>query len=105
MTTWLSTTKAAALLEVSPSTIRRLVDDDELHARRKTRNGAWLVSRESVEQYLDEIESGERQAPAYEEGFAAGYDEGVRDAEGECSDDEDDDGDIDDDDDDLNQDS
>ncbi len=94
-TKWLSTSEAADLMDVSPSTIRRLIDGEELDARRKTKSGPYLVSRDSVEEYLDDIETGKREHPevadAYKSGFDAGYDEAMADLDSDSDADEDDD--------------
>ena len=98
MAEYLTTSEAAEKMEVSPATVRRLIEDEELDGKRRTKSGPWLVSEESIEKYLEEIESGERESPDYAKGFDAGYDEGFSDAEAETKpDDEDEDPDDEDD--------
>ena len=75
-------------MDISPATVRRLIEDEELKAKRKTKSGPYLVDAKSVQEYLDEIEAGERHSPDYEEGWDRGYDQGFTDAQAESDDDD-----------------
>ena len=101
---WLTTAEAADELEVSPSTVRRLVEEGELKSKRRTRHGPLLISEESIEDYMDSLEDGDTEHPEVERAYDEGYDEGVRDAECGDDDEDDEDDDFDDDEDDDDED-
>jgi len=52
----LTVSETADRLEVSRSTVLRMIDDDELDARRRTKKGPWYISIESIEEYEDDLD-------------------------------------------------
>ena len=95
---WFTTSETADRLEVSPTTVRRLIENEDLQGKRHTKSGPWSVSEDSIEEFLREIESGERESPDFQEGYDHGYDRGFADAQAESKpDDEDEDPDDEDD--------
>lgn len=90
----LTVSEVAERLEISRSSVLRLLDGDELDARRRTRNGPWYISEESVQEFEDELDDEEDEDDdAYERGHSDGYKEALV----ECGDGDDDDDDEDDD--------
>lgn len=82
---------AAERLGVSRSTVLRLIEEDELDARRRTRKGPFYISEESLEEYQAELdEDDEDDLDEIEEELEQAHKDGYREGLAECGEDHDD---------------
>lgn len=87
----ITVSEAAERLGLSRSTVLRLIDENEFDARRRTRNGPWYISEDSVEEYEDDLDDDDEDEEdgELERAHADGYREGLA----QCDEDDDDDSD------------